>query len=193
MKDENVLCVSCRIMNESFDMTVQHWKIDRSAIDKLPFVYLKRCEAEMNFEYKQIIPYAVFMNHNGEILCYQRHGSEKRLLDIYSVGIGGHVNDRDGGSTLSECLVSGLCREVTEEVGLSLDPDSIRMAGMINEEITEVGHCHTGVVFVVKIDNSCLSFDSEIGNPQWLKSADLDLSKFELWSGLALQLIFDNV
>ena len=137
--------------------------------------------------YKQIIPYAVVQNRNGEVLCYQRHGSEKRLADIFSVGIGGHVNDKDEGTLLLNRLIVGLRREFGEEVGISLSESQFELVGMINEEQTEVGHCHTGIVFKVAVDDESFIFDAEIGNPQWKRINDLDLSRFELWSALALR------
>jgi len=189
MKNENVLCVTRQLMNAAFDLEKQYWKVTKSTIDSLPYEYHNRSLAERDFQLKQIIPYAIVQNNKGELLCYQRHGSEKRLTDFYSVGIGGHVNDLDMGQSLSECLISGLCREFQEETGLTLTSDSFELIGMINEEESEVGHCHTGFVFLVRIESSDFSFDTEIKNPQWVRLENVDFSKFELWSRLALNLI----
>ena len=60
---------------------------------------------------------------------------------------------------------------------------------MINEDESEVGLCHIGVVFRVDWDASRNpSFSDEIAEPEWRFPADLDLSRFELWSALALRL-----
>ena len=192
MKDENVICVPVEAMKKAFDMNKQYWKTDVAAIDSLPSLYINRRIAENDFTHKQLIPYAILLNKQGEMFCYQRHGSEKRLADIYSVGIGGHVNDHDDGETISQHLVNGLRREFKEEVGIEVSESQFELAGMINEEKTEVGHCHTGVVFKVLVDNVNFTFDAEIGNPQWKRIEDLDLAKFELWSTLALRLMFDT-
>ncbi len=190
MKDENVIYVERKVLEAAFDMPRQYWQVSWSDIDALPFGYLSRSVAENDFDHKQLIPYAVVQNWRGDFLCYQRHGSERRLSEFYSVGIGGHVNDTDCGEYLSECLLKGLQREFCEEVGTDLPYDRFQIVGMINEEQTAVGHCHTGVVFKVLVDNVNFTFDAEIGNPQWKRIEDLDLAKFELWSALALKLLF---
>lgn len=112
-----------------------------------------------------------------------------KLSNMYSVGIGGHVNDCDRGGDLYHILLNGLKREFKEEVGVSLTDGQIKLLGMINEEQTEVGHCHTGVVFHVICDGLQMNFDAEIGNPQWMDPNRDDIGKFELWSKLALTLI----
>lgn len=192
MKNENVICVPLDAMKVQFDLTKQLWKASVESINRLPFEYINRKVAETGFRHKQLIPYAVLQNEKGEVFCYQRHGSEKRLADIFSVGIGGHVNDHDTGETLLQRLINGLRREFKEEVGVSVSESQFQLAGMINEEETEVGYCHTGVVFRVAIENDDFRFDAEIGNPQWRRIDDLDLSEFELWSALALKLVFEE-
>lgn len=189
MKDENVICVERKFLHSTFDLSKQYWSAVPADIDGLPIAFLNRRVAENDFEFKQLIPYAVVLNRYGEVLCYQRHGSEKRLSELCSVGIGGHVNDGDVGKTLMERLLNGLKREFEEEIGVLLHRDQLKLIGMIDEEETEVGLCHTGIVFVVKIKDENLSFDAEIGNPKWMRSKDLDMSKFELWSRLVLLLL----
>lgn len=188
MKNENVISASLEVLSSSFDLKRQYWKTSSQIIDSVPFVFINRSIAEQDFAHKQLIPYALIHNRSGEVLCYQRHGSEKRLSDIYSVGIGGHVNDADTGDTLSQRLISGLRREIAEEIGLYLNDNRFEIVGMINEDETEVGHFHIGLVFNVVVSDERMSFDDEIGNPQWIKPKDIDISKFELWSALALKL-----
>ena len=188
MKDENVICVETSAIESAFDLSKQYWRVKIEVIDALRYEYVKRAVAEVDFNYKQVIPYAIVENRKGEVLCYQRCGSEKRLSDMFSVGIGGHVNDKDVGHSLYECLLSGLMREFSEEVGVNIHECQIELMGMINEDVTEVGHCHIGVVFKIVVDDSYLRFDSEIGNPQWVTMSNIDLSRFELWSNLALKL-----
>lgn len=189
MTNENVICIPLDALHTAFDTSKRYWEADISKINALPFCYIHRAKAEIDFSHKQLIPYAIVRNNKGEILCYQRHGSEKRLSDLYSVGIGGHVNDHDEGSSVVERLTSGLQREFFEEVGISVSKERFNLIGMIDEEETEVGHCHTGVVFTVDVGNADLTFDSEIGNPLWMDLEYLDLSNFEKWSALALKLI----
>lgn len=192
MKNENVVCVPVAEMKGMFGLDNQSWKVTESDLNRLNYQFIPRSEAEENFEYKQLIPYAIVKNKEGKIFIYQRCGSEKRLANLFSVGIGGHVNDKDGGDCLFSILLNGLKREFEEEIGVSLNDCQIKFLGMINEEQTEVGHCHTGIVFQITLNSESLQFDSEIGNPQWKDPNSLDLSKFELWSSLALKLMLDN-
>jgi predicted NUDIX family phosphoesterase len=124
----------------------------------------------------------------GKVLHYQRCGSEKRLSGLYSAGIGGHVNDADAGTSVYDIVVSGLKREMREELGIKITEAQLQFLGMINEEHSDVGHCHIGVVFKVMLENEQLCFEKEIGSPQWQYPHMLDLSCFELWSALAIKL-----
>lgn len=188
MKRENVICVPLEALNSFFDLSKQFWRVEKETLNSLPYMFEGRQQAEKDFNRKQLIPYALLHNKRGEVLCYQRHGSEKRLSDIYSVGIGGHVNDGDVGDSLFQRLVSGLKREFSEEIGLTVPEERFELVGMINEDYSEVGHCHIGVVFSVVVGEEKMLFNEEIGNPRWSGIEELDLSKFELWSSLALRL-----
>ena len=188
MKKENVVCVPLDSIKSSYDLERQYWPIDEKGIDSMPYNFLKRANAEHDYTHKQLIPYAIIHNSDGKILCYQRHGSEERLSGIFSLGIGGHVNDNDVGDCLSKILTNGLRREFAEEIGLNLPENRFELLGMINEDESEVGHCHIGVVYSVSIGDEPMTFDNEIFNPQWLNLEDIALSKFELWSSLALRL-----
>jgi len=113
-----------------------------------------RDQAEKDKHYKQIIPYAIFVNEKGEIFNYQRgkSGAEDRLKNLRSVGIGGHINLEDSKlllkhndvieemrekfsdtegmdsfcASMSYTIYSfGLYREIAEEFGLSLTYDDM--------------------------------------------------------------------
>ncbi len=189
MKNENVLCVKLALLQKTFPLSRQCWKTAADALNGLDYGFAPRREAEQDFSKKQIIPYALLFDVQGRVLTYRRHGSEGRLAGRCSAGIGGHVNDCDAGATLSDRLLSGLTREMREETGIMLNPVSTELLGMINEDESEVGRCHAGVVFRVELDDSQnLKFSDEIASPDWCEPAGLDLSHFELWSALALRL-----
>lgn len=188
MKNENVLRIALDKLNASFDMSKESWPCTENEIDALPYGYEARPVAEQDFTHKQVIPYALVFNASGELLHYQRCGSEKRLAGIFSAGIGGHLNDADLGETLFGKIRNGLRREMQEEIGIALADGQMQLVGMINEDRSEVGRCHIGVVFKCVLSDGQLNFESEIGHPQWRKPEELDLSKFELWSALAIGL-----
>jgi predicted NUDIX family phosphoesterase len=189
MKNENVLVVAKDELERHFNLRQEFWSISEQDLNVLAAYYKSRQEAETDFNAKQLIPYALISDQEGRILTYNRHGSEQRLKGIFSVGIGGHVNDEDENCSIYKTLTTGLRREMNEEIGLRVSNADISLAGMINEDRSEVGHCHIGVVFKVELHDAMPSFSSEIENPQWLPLQDIDLSKFELWSALALKLI----
>lgn len=189
MKDENVLCVPTEQMRLAFDLSLGSWQISMEELNRLPQCFEKRALLEQDYTYKQLIAYALVFDDQGQVLTYQRCGSEKRLKGIWSAGIGGHVTDEDRQITPYNTLLQGLKREFSEEIGLELQDGDVELLGMINEEETEVGHCHTGVVFRVNVASEQMRFDKEIGLPQWKNPEELDLEKFELWSGLALRLV----
>src|SRR5687768_11211932 len=58
--------------------------------------YMDRKEAEVNPAFKQIIPYCV-LSCDDKIFVYQRtkKGGDSRLHDLYSIGVGGHINPED--------------------------------------------------------------------------------------------------
>ena len=189
MKNENIICVPTSEIRQRFDLTKTSWKIAIEEINTLPYQFLPRPEAETDFSQKQLIPYAIVQNPQGEVLCYQRAGSENRLLGIWSAGIGGHVNDGDKGASVFDTLCNGLVREFGEEICITPAVEQMTLAGMINEEETEVGHCHIGVVFRIILEEMPTDFDREISHPVWMAPSEMDFTKFELWSGLAIKLV----
>ena len=189
MKNENIVYV-CRSDLENFlDLTKEFFPLSVATLNKFPYHFVPRVEAENDSTKKQLIPYVLVQNTEGKFLSYRRCGSEKRLAKKLSLGIGGHVNDGDLKNSLYSTLVAGVCREIKEEIGIDAVPEQLNLLGLINEEITEVGHVHTGVVFSLLVDESALVFDAEIGSPQWIDPYTLDKTSAELWSFLALKLL----
>src|ERR1700680_4640313 len=58
--------------------------------------FLRRDQAKMYPSHKQIIPYAL-LTHGDKVLHYVRgkKAGEQRLVAKGSIGIGGHMNERD--------------------------------------------------------------------------------------------------
>ena len=149
-----------------------------------------RRDIEKDFSFKQIIPYVLVFNQNGEILIYQRNGTEERLHDLWSLGIGGHVNSEDENtSNFISTLITGMKRECKEELGVKID--NFSLLGIINEERTEVGHAHLGIVFKTEV-RSQLPASDELKNWQFVNTDSLSDLNFELWSSLAMRLILEK-
>jgi predicted NUDIX family phosphoesterase len=110
-----------------------------------------RAQAETNPDFKQIIPYVV-VTDGKSILHYVRgkKAGEQRLVAKGSIGIGGHINDED--HTLFafglQAFQDAVQREVCEELAIQGAFDA-RPVGLINDDSTEVGRVHFGVVHVL--------------------------------------------
>lgn len=115
--------------------------------------FMPRSQAEQDPAFKQIIPYAVLI-HEGSVLHYVRgkKSGEQRLVAKSSIGIGGHLNDHDEGLFAwdQSAYLEGVNRELREEVSL---PSilSNRVCALLNDDSTEVGQVHLGVVHVVTL------------------------------------------
>jgi predicted NUDIX family phosphoesterase len=101
-----------------------------------------RSLVESDPRWKQVIPYLVVRDGPRYFLMQRtRGGADARLHDLWSIGVGGHVNPGDGG------IRGGLQREWREEIDAPFEPDP-RLFGLLNDDLTEVGRVHLGVVFV---------------------------------------------
>ena len=113
--------------------------------------FMPRAQAETNPNFKQIIPYVVITDGKS-VLHYVRgkKAGEQRLVAKGSVGIGGHINDED--HTLFafglQAFQNAVKREVCEELAIQGEFNP-RPVGLINDDSTEVGRVHFGVVHVL--------------------------------------------
>ena len=118
----------------------------------------RRGDMEEDPSYKQLIGYVLLKDTNtNEVLVYKRlaGGGEARLHGKASVGIGGHMNEVEG-KTIFEMLKINAARELNEEVGVSEEEalNNLHFIGLINDDKTEVGQVHVGVVYECKVDKS---------------------------------------
>ena len=117
--------------------------------------FMQRSQAEKDPAHKQIIPYAVF-TCGGKILHYVRgtKSGEQRLVAKGSVGIGGHINDNDESLFCFDDAAyrSAVRREIEEELRFQGGWND-KIAALINDDTTEVGRVHLGVVHIVTLEN----------------------------------------
>jgi len=118
--------------------------------------FVPRSMAEDDPSLKQLIPYAVF-RHGANILHYTRgaKSGEKRLVAKGSIGIGGHINDTDESlfSFDQSAYHNAVRREIAEELRLA-GGFTERAVALINDDSTEVGRVHLGVVHLVDLESA---------------------------------------
>ena len=153
--------------------------------------FLARDDAEDDPSHKQIIPYAIF-HCQGKFLHYVRGGAggEKRLASKGSIGIGGHINSEDAAQASLErdTYLTGVDREINEELLLKSGYRQ-RLAGLINDDSSEVGRVHLGVVHVFDLDSPDVSAnEAPITDLEWLDAAELlaRRDRLETWSQICL-------
>lgn len=191
--EERVLCFERKLLDElgAFQgLSPEVGKYLPVLTSTAKTLYLNRSEAEQDKRYKQLIPYVLIVCQD-KILRYRRGkgGGESRLHGLYSVGIGGHISEEDHGLFTSDRgYKEGMRRELLEEVDIGNVEDTT--VGVINDDSTEVGQVHFGVVHVVRVpDESVAGRRSGIVNPEFIPITEAvkDAAAYESWSRFCLE------
>ena len=191
--EERVLCFERKLLEElgvfqGLSLDVEKYLPVVTSSSRL--VYLNRSDAEHDKRYKQLIPYVLLIS-NGRILRYRRGrgGQETRLHGLYSVGIGGHISDEDHGLFSNDLgYRDGMRRELMEEVAVE-EENEVAVA-LINDDSTEVGCVHFGVVHVMHVaKESIAGRRSGIVGPEFIPIVEAvkDPSGYESWSRFCLE------
>lgn len=147
--------------------------------------FLPRSEVETDPTWRQLIPYCVLWR-GPEVLCYRRGpiGSEDRLHGRYSIGIGGHVEERDQAPLKpmgwSLTIAQAARREIAEETGITRT-DDFRFIGLVATD-DEVGRFHLGCVYFVQVADEPPSFSADLHIPAFRKPERIDREVQEPWS-----------
>jgi predicted NUDIX family phosphoesterase len=191
--EERVLCFERKLLEELGvfqGLSIDVEKYVPVVTSPSHVLYLNRSDAEQDKRYKQLIPY-VLLICNGRILRYRRGkgGQETRLHGLYSVGIGGHISEEDHGLFSNRFgYHDGMRRELMEEV--AVEELNEAAVAVINDDSTEVGSVHFGVVHVVEVaDENVAGRRSGIVGPEFIAISDAmkDVSGYESWSRLCLE------
>ena len=128
----------------------------------------------------------------NKVLYYVRgkKAGEQRLVAKGSIGIGGHMNESDESLfALDEAAYrAGVEREVNEEVKIDTNFDD-RIVALLNDDTTEVGQVHLGVVHVFKLaEPKVEKREAMITNLAFLGKDELMARRdsLETWSQLCL-------
>lgn len=161
---------------------------------------------------QQFLPYNALIeiqdDFSAHIFMYRRgKGSDEAgLHDLYSVGLGGHVDEvvrLDGADAdsilLEETLVQSTIRELQEEVGFTPNEynvrEQLRRAFVVSDTRTKVEKVHMGLIFPVFGKKSQLGVHevNVIDEGQWIPLEELHAKhaagqiKLEPWSILTVE------
>jgi predicted NUDIX family phosphoesterase len=191
--EERVLCFKRELLEELGvfqGLSLEVEKYLPSVTSPSQLVYLNRSEAEHDRRYKQLIPY-VLLIHNDQLLRYRRGrgGEETRLHGLYSIGIGGHISEEDHNLFSNDIgYHEGMLREVREEV--DIEQVKATTVTVINDDGTEVGYVHFGVVHIMQVVNENVAGRrSGIVSPEFIPIANAveNASSYESWSRFCLE------
>ena len=164
----------------------------KTLFDPSHTLYLAREQAEEDPSYKQLIPYCIF-RCEGRIFHYTRgkKQGEGRLHSKRSVGVGGHISVEDQ-ITADAPYSEAMHREIAEEVFVETTYKE-ECVGLINDDLTEVGKVHLGIVHIFDLDAPKVRAREEsILETGFAPPAELirDRERFESWSQICLDHLF---
>ncbi|PFA76851.1 hypothetical protein [Bacillus cereus] len=110
--------------------------------------------AELNFDYKQPIPYIV-IRRGEEFFVTERlqGGGESRLHGKLAMGAGGHMNPLSTCETepFAKVLEENIKRELEEELDINRKVE-IKPIGLINDDSDATGKVHIGILGIIDLD-----------------------------------------
>ncbi len=195
MKEEMVLVVRRKLLEELGMFQGLCLQVDLylpALLARENNFFAPRSRAETDPSLKQIIPYAI-LNYQDRVLRYRRgkKAGEQRLVAKGSIGIGGHMNDRDEGlfALNRDAYLGGVEREISEEIEI---PPPLRneIVGLLNDDSNEVGQVHLGIVHLVELPSARVEKrESMITGIEFLTPAELraEQAMLETWSQICVR------
>ena len=159
-----------------------------------------RSKVETDPGFKQLIPYMIFCHtdssENIRIFQYVRGKGmgESRLHQKRSIGIGGHISAEDNEQQSGNVYREGMLRELHEEVVLHTTFIE-RCVGLINDDATEVGRVHLGIVHRLDVaEPKIVSNESDLIESGFMLLDELRTHReqMESWSAISLDALFGN-
>ena len=162
--------------------------------------YRPRGEMEQDPSFKQLIPYVIFQHDDDKgrrsVFAYTRGSGqgESRLHQKCSIGVGGHISLEDANEGSANPYHEGMRRELEEEVSIETDYTD-RLVGMINDDETDVGKVHLGIVHVFSVSTPNVSpREDEMCNAGFRTLDELRAQRdqMESWSRICLDAIYPS-
>ncbi len=163
--------------------------------------YRPRHEVEQDPSFKQLIPYVIFryLDEQGRTWLFQytrgKGQGENRLHSKRSIGVGGHISAEDVDPRAGHAAAAyreGMRRELAEEVRVDT-PVGERCVGLINDDQTEVGKVHLGVVHLVDVERpDVYPLEADIVDAGFRPLEEIvhQADRLESWSQICLEALF---
>jgi len=190
---EHVLCVR---REDVFPDGAWHGFVDQGLDRYLRVIREKhsfelRSEVEDDPTFQQVIPFVVFRHGDRYFLTRRlKASSEKRLRQLYSLGLGGHINPGDV-SADGDPVMDGLRREFEEEVEYAGEFQAT-LLGLINDESSPVSKVHLALAFLVDGSSPEISIretEKLAGELLTLEEMRMYYLEMESWS----QIVYDRL
>lgn len=121
-------------------------------------IFKERGDVEEDENFKQIIPYMVFKFKDRYFLMQRTNkGYETRAHNLFSLGIGGHINKED---LEGETMADWAKREFEEEVEYN-GSFTERTIGIIHDDSIPVNSVHLGYIMLLEGDSDQIKIKDE--------------------------------
>ena len=201
MMEEHVLVVPAQVFHalgyfQGFSTDINRYR--EVLLDTKNVQFRPRSKVETDPEFKQLIPYMIFCHtdSSGNVSVFQyvrgKGMGESRLHHKRSIGVGGHIAAEDQGSRSADIYREGMLRELHEEVVLRTTFTE-RCVGLINDDSTEVGRVHLGIVHRLDVaEPNVSSNESDLIESGFMPLEDLRKyqEQMESWSAISLEAFF---
>lgn len=196
---EHVLVVPTEVFKELGYFQGFSGDIDRylrGLLDPAHTSYRPRAVMEQDPSFKQLIPYVIFRYRDASGLTHVfqytrgKGQGEARLHAKRSIGVGGHISADDAAQ--ASAYEEGMRRELEEEVIIDT-PYRGRMVGLINDDETEVGKVHLGVVHILDVERPAVKQrEQDLLEAGFRPVSELLAisDRFETWSQICLKALF---
>lgn len=196
--EEQILVVPTRLFHELGHFQGFSTEADRylpTLLARENTEFRPRPAMEEDPSFKQLIPYVLLMHRDAQgepWLFYYRRGQgqgEARLRKKRSIGIGGHISLCDVES--NNPYEAGMRRELEEEIRIETEYQDRRL-GLINDDLTEVGKVHLGVVHLFELkEPNVKPNELDIAECGFATLRELlsQREEFETWSQICLEML----
>jgi predicted NUDIX family phosphoesterase/dephospho-CoA kinase len=203
---ENVMVIDREGYSDIVDfqgIDILHTDRLRGLLSSSRLHYVPRTAAETNNNCKQFVTYTLIQNQT-KLLSFRR-GQYNRaanfLRGAFCVGFGGHVTETDLNifTYRDHGIRANAAREISEEIRFKwgrpkIDPENIEIMGILNDDSSDVGVRHLGVVLRYWVPEGedwtePIRGEASVNQLRWLDltKPNLNLLQFEYWSQLCLR------